>query len=70
MLVLACDDEWVWELAVEAQGVGRIDRVADRVLGGIDVGLADDGFVVIEELYGGEEVAGITGAVLGFGEME
>lgn len=68
--MLACNDEWVGELAVEAQGVGCIDWVTNRVLGGIDVGLADDGFVVIEELYNGEEVAGVIGAVLGFSEME
>ena len=68
--MLACNDKWVGELAIEAQGIGCIDWVTNRVLDGIDVGLADNGFIVVEELYDGEEVAGVVGAVLGLSEME
>ncbi len=70
IFVLTRNDDGIGELAVETVRVGGVDRVADRVGGGIGEGLTDDGFVVVVKGDDGVEIGGVGGAVLGFSQME
>ena len=64
--MLPRNDDDVRELAVEIVRVGSVDRIADRVGGGIGRGLTYDGFVVAIEGDDSVEVSSVGGAVLSF----
>ena len=62
--MLPRNDDDVRELAVEIVRVGSVDRIADRVDGGIGGGLTHDRFIVVIEGDDSVEISSVGGAVL------
>ena len=70
ILMLACYDEWERELALERKRVPNIDRVAERILGWINIRLADICLVVVVHRDYSEQVLAIVRTILPLVKVE